>query len=75
MFERFTDHARRVVVMAQDQARRLDHGYIGTEHILLGLIGEGSGVAAKALESPGISLESVLQQVKEIIGQGQGAAW
>jgi ATP-dependent Clp protease ATP-binding subunit ClpC len=73
MFERFTDQARRVVVMAQDQARRLNHGYIGTEHILLGLIAEGSGVAAKALESPGISLESVLQQVKEIIGQG--AAW
>ena len=73
MFERFTDRARRVVVLAQEEARRLDHNYIGTEHILLGLIREGEGVAAKALESLGISLEAVRQQVEEIIGQGQEA--
>ena len=70
MFERFTDRARRVVVLAQEEARLLNHNYIGTEHILLGLIHEGEGVAAKALESLGISLEAVRQQVEEIIGQG-----
>jgi ATP-dependent Clp protease ATP-binding subunit ClpC len=73
MFERFTDRARRVVVLAQEEARMLNHNYIGTEHILLGLIHEGEGVAAKALESLGISLEAVRQQVEEIIGQGQSA--
>ena len=73
MFERFTDRARRVVVLAQEEARMLNHDYIGTEHILLGLIHEGEGVAAKALESLGISLEAVRQQVEEIIGQGQQA--
>ena len=73
MFERFTDRARRVVVLAQEEARMLNHNYIGTEHILLGLIHEGEGVAAKALESLGISLEAVRQQVEEIIGQGQQA--
>ena len=73
MFERFTDRARRVVVLAQEEARMLNHHYIGTEHILLGLIHEGEGVAAKALESLGISLEAVRQQVEEIIGQGQQA--
>jgi ATP-dependent Clp protease ATP-binding subunit ClpC len=73
MFERFTDRARRVVVLAQEEARMLNHNYIGTEHILLGLIREGEGVAAKALESLGISLEAVRQQVEEIIGQGQQA--
>src|SRR5919201_1301521 len=73
MFERFTDRARRVVVLAQEEARMLNHNYIGTEHILLGLIHEGEGVAAKALESLGISLEGVRQQVEEIIGQGQQA--
>src|SRR6266851_5140915 len=71
MFERFTDRARRVVVLAQEEARMLNHNYIGTEHILLGLIHEGEGVAAKALESLGISLEAVRRQVEEIIGQGQ----
>src|SRR5579863_5796686 len=71
MFERFTDRARRVVVLAQEEARMLNHNYIGTEHILLGLIREGEGVAARALESLGISLEAVRQQVEEIIGQGQ----
>jgi ATP-dependent Clp protease ATP-binding subunit ClpC len=73
MFERFTDRARRVVVLAQEEARMLNHNYIGTEHILLGLIHEGDGVAAKALESLGISQEAVRQQVEEIIGQGQQA--
>ncbi len=73
MFERFTDRARRVVVLAQEEARMLNHNYIGTEHILLGLIHEGEGVAAKALESLGISLEGVRDQVEEIIGQGQTA--
>ena len=73
MFERFTDRARRVVVLAQEEARMLNHNYIGTEHILLGLIHEGEGVAAKALEGMGISLEGVRAQVEEIIGQGQQA--
>jgi len=73
MFERFTDRARRVVVLAQEEARMLNHNYIGTEHILLGLIHEGEGVAAKALESLNISLEAVRSQVEEIIGQGQAA--
>ena len=73
MFERFTDRARRVVVLAQEEARMLNHNYIGTEHILLGLIHEGEGVAAKALEALGISLEAVRSQVEEIIGQGQQA--
>ncbi|MDK9352822.1 ATP-dependent Clp protease ATP-binding subunit [Propionibacterium freudenreichii] len=70
MFERFTDRARRVIVLAQDEAKMLNHNYIGTEHILLGLIHEGEGVAAKALEQMGISLEAVREQVIEIIGQG-----
>ena len=70
VFERFTDRARRVVVLAQEEARLLNHNYIGTEHILLGLIHEGEGVAAKALESLGISLEAVRAQVEEIIGHG-----
>ncbi|MEN8041937.1 MAG: ATP-dependent Clp protease ATP-binding subunit, partial [Actinomycetota bacterium] len=73
MFERFTDRARRVVVLAQEEARLLNHNYIGTEHILLGLIHEGEGVAARALESLGIDLESVRSQVVEIIGQGSQA--
>ncbi|MFM6841110.1 MAG: ATP-dependent Clp protease ATP-binding subunit [Candidatus Planktophila sp.] len=73
MFERFTDRARRVVVLAQEEARMLNHNYIGTEHILLGLIHEGEGVAAKALESMGTSLDAVRAQVEEIIGQGQQA--
>ena len=73
MFERFTDRARRVVVLAQEEARMLNHNYIGTEHILLGLIHEGEGVAAKALESLNISLQAVRDQVQEIIGKGQTA--
>jgi ATP-dependent Clp protease ATP-binding subunit ClpA len=73
MFERFTDRSRRVVVLAQEEARILDHGYIGTEHILLGLIREGDGHAARALESLGISLDAVRQQVEAFIGRGQQA--
>jgi len=73
MFERYTDRARRVVVLAQEEARRLNHNYIGTEHILLGLIHEGDGIAAKALVSLEINLDAVRQQVEEIIGQGQQA--
>jgi len=73
MFERFTDRARRVVVLAQEEARMLNHNYIGTEHILLGLIHEGEGLAAKALENLDISLAAVREQVQEIIGQGQQA--
>lgn len=73
MFERFTDRARRVVVLAQEEARLLNHNYIGTEHILLGLIHEGEGVASKALESLGVSLDAVREQVQDIIGPGQQA--
>jgi ATP-dependent Clp protease ATP-binding subunit ClpC len=73
VFERFTDRARRVVVLAQEEARMLNHNYIGTEHILLGLVRERDGVAAKALAALTISLEAVRQQVEEIIGQGQAA--
>ena len=71
MFERFTDRARRVVVLAQDEARGLKHNYIGTEHLLLGLISEGEGVAAKALETMEIKGEAVRASVIEIIGEGE----
>ena len=73
VFERFTDRARRVVVLAQEEARMLNHDYVGTEHILLGLIHEGEGEATKALEALGISPEDLRKQVEEIIGQGQQA--
>ena len=73
MFERFTDRARRVVVLAQEEARMLDHSYIGTEHILLALIREDGGVAAQALESLGITEQAARQQVEEITGRGQPA--
>jgi ATP-dependent Clp protease ATP-binding subunit ClpC len=73
MFERFTDRARHVVVLAQEEARMLNHNYIGTEHILLGLIHEGEGVAAQALESLGISLEDMRRDVEQIIGLGEAA--
>ena len=72
MFERFTDQARRVVVLAQEEARMLGHGYIGTEHILLGLLGEGEGLAAQALAALEISLDAARAQVAEIIGEGTG---
>jgi len=71
MFERFTERARRAVVLAQEEARKLDHGYIGTEHLLLGLIQEDEGVAAHALESLGISLKTVREQVVARVGRGQ----
>jgi len=73
MFERFTDRARRVVVLAQEEARKFNHNYIGTEHILVGLIREDGGVAAKGLESLGISLDAVRQQIEEIVGIGEQA--
>jgi ATP-dependent Clp protease ATP-binding subunit ClpC len=73
MFEKFTDRARRVVVRAQEEARTLNHDFIGTEHILLGLVGEGHGLAAKALESLGISLEAVRQRVEDAVPSGQYA--
>src|SRR5439155_19830628 len=73
MFERFTGRARQVVALAGEEARILNHGWIGTEHILLGLIHEGDGYAARTLESLGISLDAVRQQVEEIIGRGQQA--
>ena len=74
MFERFTDRARRVLVLAQEEARVLDHNFIGTEHLLLGLIHEGEGVAAKALESLGISLEAVREKVAETVGPSGSSA-
>lgn len=70
MFERFTDRARRVVVMAQDEARSLRHGYIGTEHILLALVGEGEGVAAQALKQVGVTPEQVRSRIQEVLGVG-----
>jgi ATP-dependent Clp protease ATP-binding subunit ClpC len=74
MFERFTERARRVMVLAQDEARLLNHNYIGTEHILLGLVHEGDGVAARALRSLGISLDAVRFQVAEMIGRGESVS-
>jgi ATP-dependent Clp protease ATP-binding subunit ClpA len=71
MFERFTDRARRAVVLAQEEARKLNHAYIGTEHLLLGLIHEGEGVAARALEALGIERAAVRREVEEIVGRGQ----
>src|SRR5215470_324293 len=74
MFERFTDRARRVVVLAQEEARLLNHNYIGTEHLLLGLLRtDHGGVAARALESLGVTLDAAREQVREIIGEGQQA--
>jgi ATP-dependent Clp protease ATP-binding subunit ClpC len=70
MMERFNDGARRAVIMAQDEARRLNHSYIGTEHLLLGLLREGQGVAATALNGLGVSLDGVRQQIEETIGRG-----
>ncbi|MEV0998776.1 Clp protease N-terminal domain-containing protein, partial [Nonomuraea sp. NPDC050202] len=73
MFEKFTDQARRAVVLAQEEARTLNHNFIGTEHLLLGLIHEGKGVAAQALKSLGVSIDGVRLQIEEIIGQGRPA--
>jgi len=74
MFERFTDRARRVVVQAQEEARQLDHNYVGPEHILLGLIHEGSGLAARVLESLEMNQETVRHRVEEAIGRGKHAS-
>ncbi len=74
MFERFTDRARRVVVLAQEESRLLNHNFIGTEHLLLGLIHDGEGVAAKALQSMSISTEAIRAQVIEVVGEGAGSA-
>lgn len=71
MFERFTDRARRVVVLAQEESQRLSHNYIGSEHLLLGLLAEQEGVAARALESLNVTLTAAREQVEEIIGPGQ----
>jgi len=71
MFERFTDRARRVVVLAQEEARMLDHNYIGTEHMLLGLIHEGEGVAAKALRALDVDLDTLRREVEALVGRGQ----
>lgn len=71
MFERFTDRARRVVVLAQEESQRLSHNYIGSEHLLLGLLAEREGVAARALESLNVTLTAAREQVEEIIGPGQ----
>ncbi len=71
MFERFTNQSRRVVVLAQEEARMLDHNYIGTEHLLLGLLHEGRGSAARVLEAMDVTLQAVRDQVIEIIGRGQ----
>ena len=73
MFERFTERARRVVVLAQEEARMLDHNYIGTEHILLGLIHEGDGVAARVIETMGLTLAAARDQVEHAIGRGSAA--
>jgi ATP-dependent Clp protease ATP-binding subunit ClpC len=73
VFERFTDRARRVVVLAQEEARLLRHNYIGTEHLLLGLVHEGEGIGAQVLESLGVSLTDARAQVEEIIGHGSDA--
>ncbi|WP_236034406.1 ATP-dependent Clp protease ATP-binding subunit [Bifidobacterium saguinibicoloris] len=74
MFERFTDRARRVIVLAQEEARSLQHNYIGTEHLLLGLIREGEGVAAKALAAKGVELDATRKQVEEMIGKGNATS-
>jgi ATP-dependent Clp protease ATP-binding subunit ClpC len=74
MFEKLTDRARRVVVLSQDEARMLNHDYIGPEHILLGLIREDEAVAATVLKNLGLSIEGVRRQVEESRGRGQSAA-
>jgi ATP-dependent Clp protease ATP-binding subunit ClpA len=73
MFERFTAYARHVVVLAQEEARRLNHNYIGTEHILLGLLGEREGIAYRVLEAHGMTLEDTRQDLTELIGPGKQA--
>ena len=72
MFERFTEKAIKVIMLAQEEARRLGHNFVGTEQILLGLIGEGTGVAAKVLKSMGVNLKDARIEVEKIIGRGSG---
>ena len=72
MFERFTEKAIKVIMLAQEEARRLGHNFVGTEQILLGLIGEGTGIAAKTLKSMGVNLKDARQEVEKIIGRGSG---
>ncbi len=72
MFERFTEKAIKVIMLAQEEARRLGHNFVGTEQILLGLIGEGTGVAAKVLKSMGVNLKDARVEVEKIIGRGSG---
>ncbi len=74
MFERFTDRARRVVVLAQEESKLLGHTYIGTEHLLLGLLAEEEGVAAKAMTDMGMTLESAREKVEQVVGRGDGVA-
>ncbi|HHW14337.1 MAG TPA: hypothetical protein GXX28_05325, partial [Firmicutes bacterium] len=74
MFGRFTERAERVIILSQEEARRLGHNYVGTEHLLLGLVREGEGVAARALMNLGLSLEQIREQVENVIGPGEGAA-
>lgn len=72
MFERFTEKAIKVIMLAQEEARRLGHNFVGTEQILLGLIGEGTGIAAKVLKSMGVNLKEARVEVEKIIGRGSG---
>ena len=72
MFERFTEKAIKVIMLAQEEARRLGHNFVGTEQVLLGLIGEGTGVAAKTLKSMGVNLKDARAEVEKIIGRGSG---
>ena len=72
MFERFTEKAIKVVMLAQEESRRLGHNFVGTEQILLGLIGEGAGVATKVLKSMGVNLKDARMEVERIIGRGSG---
>ena len=73
MFNRFTERARRAILLAREEAKRLDHDYLGTEHLLLGLIGEGEGVAAVALQNLDVDLEQVRQEVEKTVGRGGGS--
>ena len=72
MFERFTEKAKKVIMLAQEEARRLGHNFVGTEQVLLGLIGEGTGIAAKTLKSMGVNLKDARVEVEKIIGRGSG---
>ena len=71
MFERFTEQARKAIVLAQEEARRLNHGYVGTEHLLLGLLRQDEGVAARALDSLGVTLNEAREQIESMAGRGE----